>query len=283
MRMDLNIDNYEFNDILNLFNLNYNFTRDDLKKTKKIVLQTHPDKSRLDKDYFLFFTKAYKILYSIYEIRERSNQKVDYDKEDLYNKEDKNLLEDFINSPNFNKLFNEQFEKHNLDNLLKSEGYGDWLKSDEDINNDTITKNNMNEYINNKKKELSALLPIHSVNEIVNDTYTSLVDNKVDNYSSHVFSSFQYEDLKKAHTETVIPVTIDDGKNKMNKSLENYKNERCRQDINPLSEIESRKILADRKLAENKDDITRLYYYTKEHEKMKNINDKLMSTFKRLT
>ena len=281
--MDLNIDNYEFNDILNLFNLNYNFTRDDLKKTKRIVLKTHPDKCDLDTEYFLFFTKAYKILYSIYEIRERSNQKIDYDKEDLYNKEDKNLLEDFINSPNFNKLFNEQFEKHNLDNLSKSEGYGDWLKSDEDINNDTVTKNNMNEYINNKKKELSALLPIHSVNEIVNDTYTSLVDNKVDNYSSHVFSSFQYEDLKKAHTETVIPVTIDDGKNKMNKSLENYKNERCRQDINPLSEIESRKILADRKLAENRDDITRLYHYTKEHEKMKNINDKLMSTFKRLT
>ena len=43
--LDLDIQNYNLNDILKLFNLNYNFTIDDLKKSKRIVLKTHPDKS----------------------------------------------------------------------------------------------------------------------------------------------------------------------------------------------------------------------------------------------
>ena len=56
--IDLDIDNYSLDDILNLFKLSHSFTKDDLKQAKKQVLKTHPDKSNLDKKYFLFFTKA---------------------------------------------------------------------------------------------------------------------------------------------------------------------------------------------------------------------------------
>ena len=283
MNIDLDINNYQFNDILNLFKLEYNFTKDDLRSAKKIVLKTHPDKSNLDKDYFLFFSKAYKILYSIYEIREGTNKKKDYDKDSLYNKEDENFLEDFKNNPNFNKLFNEQFERHNLDKLSKTEGYGDWLKSDENINTDKVSKNNMNEYINNKKKELSAILPINMIHDIGNNSYTNLVDNKIDNYCSDVFSTLQFEDLKKAHTETVIPVTEQDGKNYMNKTLEGYQNERAQQNIVPFAETDARNLLNNKRLNDNKDDINRLYQYVKEDENLKIINNNLMSTFKRLT
>ena len=283
MDIDLDINNYQFDDILKLFKLEYNFTKDDLRSAKKIVLKTHPDKSNLDKDYFLFFSKAYKILYSIYEIREGTNKKKDYDKDYLYNKEDEKFLEDFKNNPNFNKLFNEQFERHNLDTLSKTEGYGDWLKSDENINTDKVSKNNMNEYINNKKKELSAILPINMIDDIGNNSYTNLVDSKIDNYCSDVFSGLQFEDLKKAHTETVIPVTEQDGKHYMNKTLEGYQNERAQQNIVPLAETDARNILNNKRLNENKDDINRLYQYVKEDENLKIINNNLMSTFKRLT
>jgi hypothetical protein len=34
---------------------------------------THPDKTNLDKKYFLFFTSAYKVIYSIHQFRTRSN------------------------------------------------------------------------------------------------------------------------------------------------------------------------------------------------------------------
>ena len=65
--LDLNIHNYNLEDIANLFHIPTHFTKEDLKNAKKIVLKTHPDKTRLDKKYFLFFSKAYKILFSIYE------------------------------------------------------------------------------------------------------------------------------------------------------------------------------------------------------------------------
>ena len=67
--LDLNIDNYNLPDILALFGLPTLFNEDDLKRAKLAVLKTHPDKSQLPKEYFLFFTKAYRIVHQIYSIR----------------------------------------------------------------------------------------------------------------------------------------------------------------------------------------------------------------------
>ena len=67
--LDLDIDNYNLPDILSLFNLPTLFNEDDLKRAKLAVLKTHPDKSQLPKEYFLFFTKAYRIVHQIYTIR----------------------------------------------------------------------------------------------------------------------------------------------------------------------------------------------------------------------
>ena len=43
--IDLNIDNYSFEDILNLFKINKNFTDKDLEKCKETVEKLHPAKS----------------------------------------------------------------------------------------------------------------------------------------------------------------------------------------------------------------------------------------------
>ena len=67
--LDLNIDNYNLPDILALFNLPTLFNVADLKRAKLAVLKTHPDKCQLPKEYFLFFTKAYRIVHQIYTIR----------------------------------------------------------------------------------------------------------------------------------------------------------------------------------------------------------------------
>jgi hypothetical protein len=67
--LDLNIDNYNLPDILALFKLPTLFNDVDLKRAKLAVLKTHPDKCQLPKEYFLFFTKAYRIVHQIYTIR----------------------------------------------------------------------------------------------------------------------------------------------------------------------------------------------------------------------
>ena len=52
--LDLNIDNYNLDDLLSLFNISNQFTETDMKEAKK-VLKMHPDKSHLDKKFFFFF------------------------------------------------------------------------------------------------------------------------------------------------------------------------------------------------------------------------------------
>jgi len=92
-----------------------------------------------------------------------------------------------------------------------------------------------------------------------------------------------YEDLKKAHVESLIPVTIEDSQDKISRNLENIKYERSSQNVNPFTEMKSREILEKNRENEDKDDIQRLYEYAKEEENLRKVNDNLMATFKRLT
>ena len=55
-KIDLDITNYDYDELLNLFKLSYDFGEDDLKRAKKIVLKMHPDKSKLGPEYFMFFS-----------------------------------------------------------------------------------------------------------------------------------------------------------------------------------------------------------------------------------
>ena len=70
--MDLNIDHYSLEDLLTLFKLPQQFTEADLKEARKRVVAVHPDKSGLDKEYFLFFHKAYSLLTSVYSFKRKA-------------------------------------------------------------------------------------------------------------------------------------------------------------------------------------------------------------------
>ena len=99
--VDLNIDNYELVDILNLFKIPQNFEERDLKQAQQIVLKTHPDKSQLPNEYFLFYSKAYKILYSIWEFRKKGD----------VNSKDKNT--DYsVDDNEKSEILNEFFDKN---------------------------------------------------------------------------------------------------------------------------------------------------------------------------
>jgi hypothetical protein len=74
--LDLNIDNYSREDLFKLFGLkNMNLNDNILKECRKTLLKTHPDKSKLDEKYFIFFTTAYKHLLSIYEFQNKTTLK----------------------------------------------------------------------------------------------------------------------------------------------------------------------------------------------------------------
>ena len=70
--LDLDIGNYDLNDILKLFHINNEITDEGMKQARKIVAMTHPDKAKIDKKYFLFFQEAYKLLNQVYNFKKQS-------------------------------------------------------------------------------------------------------------------------------------------------------------------------------------------------------------------
>uniref|UniRef100_A0A6C0I8Q0 J domain-containing protein n=1 Tax=viral metagenome TaxID=1070528 RepID=A0A6C0I8Q0_9ZZZZ len=278
--LDLNIDNYTLDDLYNLFNISF-LDESSLKTAKQIVLKMHPDKSQLDSKYFLFFSKAYKRVYSIYEFQNKSEKKNERDlKKDYFEDSNKTVLDTMfatkkeLKDPNnFNSWFNEKFEKHKLEDDDTNKGYGDWLKTDEGIygNNDNVTQSNMNEAFELQKKQIQAL----TVYNGINDTYAafsgggSLLGDQSSNFSGSS-AGLGFTDLRQAHIETIIPITQDDyEKIPKYKNLNEYKTNRDRVDITPISKVEAERILHQNKNNLDQESAALAYKYAKEAEKAK--------------
>ena len=281
---DLNLNNYSLNDLLNLFHLPYVFTRDELKAAKKVVLKTHPDKSNLPKEYFLFFSKAYKMIFQIYEYRYTcEKQTTEYTVEK--NEEHEILLKDVKNKKNFNKWFNNMFEKHKIENEYEKGGYGDWFQSEENTDNRKISQNEMGQVFEEKKKEMKQIVVHKDIQDITRTSgLTDLTGDQPESYESDLFSSLQYDDLKKAHTETVVPVTQQDynEKQKFN-NINELREHRAQQNVGPPSLEQSKDYLQQNQNRNDKTDIERAYKLLKQDEMVKEINQKWWSNLKQIT
>jgi hypothetical protein len=286
--LDLNLANYELTDLLNLFKLDYDFDSDDLRRVKKTVLQTHPDKApTLEKEYFLFFSEAYKMLYAVYQFRHKSTQATIKGPQVYYVEKDEEhdlLLKNLRAKPNFNKLFNELFDQYKLKDEDLEGGYGEWLKSDADIDTRTTTLGGMNESFQTKKKEVQALVKRVDIEEYGSSMGYDLLRAKPENYSSQLFSQLGYEDLKKAHVESVIPVTQEDYlQRKKFRNVDELQRSSEYQDITPLSEGQARAYLAQKHYGESKNDVHRAFTLAKQDEEARKANEGWLSQFKKLT
>ena len=293
--MDLNIENYDLDDILNLLKMPKNFVEEDLKAAKKIVLKTHPDKSGLSPNYFRFYSQAYKKIYFIWKFKSSSakdNNSKTYDeimsndeKVGHFSRQKKETLTDFLSSnhlkegKNFNKWFNEQFEKNKIQSEEETNGYGDWLKSNEDMDEEKkISYTQMGEEIEKKKQQVRSLVVHKGIDELYSNFNgaSNLTGDSPECFGSDLFSSLQYEDLRKAHVESVIPVTMDDYNNvKKFKNINEYNNYRNSQDIVPLSEVQAAEYLNNKNKYEETQTTNRAYKLAQQLEE----SNKKQSTF----
>jgi hypothetical protein len=104
-------------------------------------------------------------------------------------------------------------------------------------------------------------------------------------YSSGLFSSLQYEDLKKAHTESVIPVTMEDYDNKKKYSSINEMQmfrdiERSKYDYS--KEYQTTRLDKETAL-QVEEDMKRAYRLAKQDEIVRDINKRFSSEFYQLT
>jgi hypothetical protein len=282
--LDLDISNYNLSDILNLFKIPLNFTEGDLKKAKSIVLKTHPDKSGLEPDFFRFYSKAYKMLYSVWEFRKKGdvnangNKNTDYS---TYGDDEKRELldqmfqtnEKFKNKNQFNKWFNEQFERNKLSNEREEKGYEDWLRSNEGDNDESsknVTMETMGREFEKKKSQARSLVVRQEVQELYGLNSISAADLSSDapqSFDSDLFSSLPFQDLKQAHTETVIPVTFEDYQQKQKfNNVNEMISHRSQQNIKPLSEQQAMNYLKNREKNDEERSVRRAYDLAKQTE-----------------
>lgn len=295
--LDLDINNYNLDDILELFKIPKDFNETDLKKAKQIVLKTHPDKSQLDPDYFRFYSKAYKMLFTVWEFRKKGdvdidiqNKNTDYSYIHGY-KDRKKMLDNFLkssdtntdtdtdtktnkkfnSSKDFNNWFNKEFNKYSITSESESKGYQSWLTSNEGIDS-TLDKNvsmsTLAQEFEKKKKEARSLILHRDVEDIFSSNSGFILDtNAPSSFDSDMFSTLPYQDLYKAHTENVIPVTDEDynSREKFN-NVNEYISHRNNQNMKPLSEQQSEQYFNNRSKKEEEMAASRAYQLARQTE-----------------
>ena len=285
MNVDLNIDNYDLEDVLNLFKLPKHFDEQDLKKAKQIVLKTHPDKSSLGPEYFMFYSKAYKMLYSIWEFKKSAttdnidNYNTDYASVTYNEEQKKELLDEFFqsnkkkfkNPKDFNSWFNTQFEKNKLEKEADSKGYEEWLSGEDEPITTAKNKVEMAQQIDRKKAELRSLIVRQDVQDITSSAFGSdIMSAAPSSFDSDLFSNLAFQDLHKAHTQSVIPVTEEDYHAKEKFSTVNeFMTYRSQQDTRPLSEQQALQYLKNRTQTDDDLATKRAYQLAKEAEIIK--------------
>ena len=216
---DLNIENYKIEDLLNLFHIDSDFDLTDLKEVKRIALQTHPDKSKLPNEYFLFFMSAYNIIKDVWFFKNKSLQS----RENL-EFDDTESLDTFFQKNkdlDFHQWFNDAFNKV----YVKDEkGYEKWFRQEGE------------EHVEVEEKELQqqAVVVAHPFQK-GNCFGYDLVEGETCDYSSD-----SYADLMQAHTKQLPRDNNIPERTMMSVSeLEMIR----QQPINPLSESESMQLL----------------------------------------
>jgi len=283
--IDLNIENYNLDELLNLFNINYNFTEEDLKNAKKKVLRTHPDKSKLPKDYFLFYSKAYKYLYKIFDFRKKKNlleKNPDYDSNEIDNENKLLLKEQFKNNKDFHKWFNKMFDNLYIKDDYSSNGYGDWLSSSENtFNLENKTKDEQELILKNYKKELRI---VNKINEpFIHTQCSNIINESTDNYqNSDIFSKLPFEDVKKAHTETIIPIDETVDKNKQFNNVFEYQLYRKNQKFEIMNEETSSNFFKTKHVNETSNATQQAFKLIKQEEKSIENNNIFWSKLKLL-
>lgn len=266
---NLDIRNYSLKEIFDLFNLNPNdLTDENMKRAKWIVLKTHPDKSGLPSEYFLFYKKAFEIIVDIYNNQNKMNvsipqNELKYDPPEQTQHIDSSQINHVIQSMNpetFQRKFNQLFESNQMGKPIVNKN--EWFSKD---SNDLeikfkkpVSSSNLNESFHEiKKAKLNnnhQQLVLRQREVYCGSSYGNLYEDDGDDEDGAQdvyipFGKLKYEDIKRVHLEeTVIPIDESDYHNMKTfgsvKELEHVRSN----PITPLSESVSKKMMEDEKM-----------------------------------
>jgi hypothetical protein len=204
----------------------------------------------------------------------------------------------------FNRWFNEKFEQYRLKDDEAETGYETWFRStsndadgepDGDGDGDATDDSGGNwadkvARLNQRKQALRNKYALVERKEL---EYASnggggydLTRERPEEYSSGIFDSLKYEDLKKAHTESVIPVTEEDYYktrrfNTVNE-LQTFRDQSRRDLYSQSNPAEQKQIYEQTRVRQEEEDTRRAFILAKQDEISRDIHKKLYSDMFRL-
>jgi hypothetical protein len=221
---NLNIQAYTLDEVLGLFDLPYQLSVDDMKRAKKKVLMLHPDKSRLSPDYFLFYKKAYEIVYQFYEQQTRQSREVS-ERATVYqpvvqdhNKTTQNRISKTIQSmstQSFQEKFNELFETNQMGDRPDPRRNA-WFTQEEALYQipDRVSANAMGQVFDTVKKTTNGLVRYRGVQDMTSTSSAGTsnlygdngddVEADADYVSCDPFSKLKFDDLRKVHKDHTV-------------------------------------------------------------------------------
>lgn len=304
--LDLDLNNYKFDDIKRLFDIeDSNLTDEIMKTAKRKVLKLHPDKCKmkLDPKIYEFFQKAYSYLDSVYQFQNRSenreNRNGKYSSSDIHDEDNSALLKEYFEKQGgfSNEHFNKQFEQY-APKDEHNQGYNEWFKSDENMfekPQEKISKNNMNAYIEKQKQKLCEITPYKGVSDMYVGTAIggalldmSSTNNFTGSTSGDLFSNrgLVFTDLKQAYTETLIPVSEADFHNKKQYKNVNEYSAMREQDANSykrMSKAESEVYIKEQEKKQGMEAASVAFQLAKQAEKAKEKTNDFWSSIRQIT
>lgn len=289
---NLDINMYSFKEILGLFNIETDYpTVEDVKKAKKTVLMTHPDKSKLEPTYFLFYKKAFDVLKNYYENNLKQNvniDKSDTDYTDYFDADDNKGIQSHIGKiekVKFNSKFNKLFEENaNIKNVDSEKN--NWFKDDKPVYEKTeeiVNANSMNSVFNKFKEKNNGLIVHKNIQDMSRGGGTNLYDEEDSNtyVTSDPFSKLKFDDLRKVHKdETIFSVSERDiSKVKQYESIDEYSNARNNESLEPIDKGTAERMINTREKIRSdyiKEQQHKAYIKTLENEEK---NKSFMSNF----
>jgi len=295
---NLDVNMYSLKEILDLFHLDYDISIEDLKRAKKQVLSTHPDKSRLSTDYFLFFKKAFDIVLQFY----NNQHKQDADttrtstvySTDGYKNDNKHttthmqkLVRDMGESK-FNSQFNQLFENNMVKKLDKEKN--SWFTSEQEAYeiNERVNAGNMGQVIDRIRDNQQSLVKHNGVQVLYsnNNTNNNFHDEEDDSYVvSDPFSKLKFDDLRKVHKDqTVLNVSERDYNHvKKYASVDHFMRDRGSQSLTPLEKQEAERVLQAQDRTYRERMMHKQYESNMKTSRYEEKNKRVMANFLRIT
>ena len=245
--MDLDIDHYSLKDLLQLFKLPDTFTEAQLKEARKRVVAVHPDKSGLDKSYFIFFHKAYTLLDTVYKFKQKAQQNMSEPQSfsdilsTMEDSDKKILATTFTSNPKFNQEFNKLFDTLYIKD---DDGHGDWLKSQEDLD-----------------------VPYKDRKQMSRAVITSTIEA-----ANHIS---KYSDLKQVYTTDTVMGVSEEDYHRTYKNVQELKHARDTQKLTPLDQQTAEQMIQHEHDMESKQATERAFRLLQQEE----VNKKQQQSF----